>query len=45
VPAGVVLGALVALALDRFSNRRSASVIAEHTTVDPLPETTDEEPR
>jgi hypothetical protein len=45
VPAGVVLGAVVALALDRFSNRRSASVTAEHTTVDPLPETTDDQPR
>jgi hypothetical protein len=45
VPAGVVLGALIALALDRISNRRGASVIAEHTTVDPLPEPTDEDPR
>jgi hypothetical protein len=44
VPAGVVLGALIALALDRV-NRRGASVVAEHTTVDPLPEPTEEEPR
>jgi F0F1-type ATP synthase assembly protein I len=37
VPAGVVLGALVALLLDRISVRRAKRVTVEHTTVDPLP--------
>jgi hypothetical protein len=38
IPIGVVLGALVAFAFDRASERRAANVIAELTTVDPLPE-------
>ena len=37
IPAGVVLGALVAIILDRISVRRAKSVPAEQTTVDPLP--------
>ncbi|MBK4348550.1 hypothetical protein [Lacisediminihabitans changchengi] len=37
IPAGVVLGALVAIILDRVSYRRAKSVPAEQTTVDPLP--------
>ncbi|HAM27766.1 MAG TPA: hypothetical protein DCP11_14010, partial [Microbacteriaceae bacterium] len=37
IPAGVVLGALVALVLDRVSTRRAKSIVMEHTTVDPLP--------
>ena len=37
IPAGIVLGALVAIILDRVSYRRSTTVPAEQTTVDPLP--------
>jgi hypothetical protein len=39
VPLGVVLGALVAFGFDRASERRAASVTAELTTVDPMPDT------
>lgn len=42
VPAGVLVGAFVAIVLDRVSSRRSKSVVVEHTTVDPLP--VDDEP-
>jgi len=38
VPAGVVLGGLVAIILDRASNRRAKTVSMEHTVVEPLPE-------
>lgn len=38
VSAGVLVGALVAIVLDRVSTRRSKSVVVEHTTVDPLPD-------
>lgn len=38
IPAGAVLGALVALVLDRAASRRARQVTAAHTTVDPLPE-------
>jgi hypothetical protein len=38
VPAGVVVGALVAVVLDRISARRARTVTVEHTTVDPLPD-------
>jgi hypothetical protein len=38
IPIGVVVGALVAFAFDRASERRAANVSAELTTVDPLPE-------
>lgn len=41
VPTGVVLGAVVAIVLDAALTRRARNVMAEHTTVDPLP---DEEP-
>jgi hypothetical protein len=37
IPAGVVLGALVAIVLDRVSVRRAKTVSVEHTIVDPLP--------
>ncbi len=36
VPAGVVLGAVVAILLDVVLNRRARTVMAERTTVDPL---------
>jgi hypothetical protein len=42
VPAGVVLGALLALVLDRVSVRRAKNITVEHTTVDPLPYEDDE---
>jgi NhaP-type Na+/H+ or K+/H+ antiporter len=38
VPAGVVLGALVALIVDRVSTRRARRVTMERTTVDRLPD-------
>jgi hypothetical protein len=37
VPAGVLVGAVVAIVLDRVSSRRAKSVVVEHTTVDPRP--------
>ncbi|TXN30513.1 hypothetical protein FVP33_10815 [Lacisediminihabitans profunda] len=37
VPAGVLVGAIVAIVLDRVSSRRARSVVVEHTAVDPLP--------
>jgi hypothetical protein len=42
VPAGVVLGALIALVLDRVSVHRAKNIMVEHTTVDPLPYEDDE---
>jgi hypothetical protein len=48
IPAGAVLGALLALLLDRMSARRARNVTVEHTTVDPLPyddEVDDEQPK
>lgn len=44
IPIGVVLGALVAIILDRRSVRGAANVTAELTTVDPLPEPAAVEP-
>ena len=41
VPAGVVLGGVVAIILDRISSRRAKSVTVEHVTVDPEPEQPD----
>ena len=38
VPAGVVIGAVIAIALDTGLKRRARNVMAEHTTVDPLPD-------
>ena len=38
VPAGVVIGALIAIVLDTVLKRRARNVMAEHTTVDPLPD-------
>ena len=38
VPAGVVLGALIAIVLDAGLKRRARTALAEHTTVDPLPD-------
>jgi hypothetical protein len=43
VPAGVVLGALVAIVLDRVSARRARNVTVEHTVVDPLPDEEDQD--
>jgi hypothetical protein len=37
VPAGAVIGALVAIVLDASLKRRARNVMAERTTVDPLP--------
>lgn len=37
IPAGIVLGGVVALILDRSSVRRAKTVSMEHTIVDPLP--------
>jgi len=37
MPAGVVIGAVVAILLDVGLNRRARTVMAERTTVDPLP--------
>jgi len=37
VPAGVVLGAIVALILDRGSNRRAKTVSAQHEQVEGAP--------
>lgn len=37
VPAGVLVGALIAIVLDVISTRRARVVRAEQTTVDPLP--------
>jgi fructose-specific phosphotransferase system IIC component len=42
VPAGIVVGALAAIVLDRTSSRRARRIVMEHTTVDPLP--ADDEP-
>jgi hypothetical protein len=42
MPAGVVIGAVVAILLDIGLNRRARTVMAERTTVDPLPD--DDEP-
>ena len=44
VPAGIVLGAIVAVVLDRVSARRAKQVTFELTTVDPLPEDEDTAP-
>jgi hypothetical protein len=44
IPIGVVLGALVAIILDRRSVRRATNVTAELTTVDPLLEPAAGEP-
>ncbi|WP_394768491.1 hypothetical protein [Lacisediminihabitans sp.] len=41
VSAGVLVGALVAIVLDRASSRRAKSVVVEHTTVDPVPSADD----
>jgi len=38
VPAGVVIGSLIAIVLDTILKRRARNVMAEHTTVDPLPD-------
>ncbi len=38
IPAGTVLGGIVAVVLDRVSARRAKQVSFELTTVDPLPE-------
>jgi hypothetical protein len=38
VPAGAVVGALVALILDRVLKARGRTVMAERTIVDPLPD-------
>ena len=38
VPAGVVIGAVTAIVLDTGLKRRARNVMAEHTTVDPLPD-------
>ena len=37
IPAGVTVGALVALVLDRVSRRRAKTAIAEHTVVEAPP--------
>ena len=37
IPIGIVLGALLALILDRVSLRRARTIVAERVTVDPLP--------
>lgn len=37
VPTGALLGAVVALILDRVSSRRARTITVAHTTVDPLP--------
>ena len=37
MPAGVVIGAVVAILLDVGLNRRARTLMAERTTVDPLP--------
>ncbi len=42
MPAGVVIGAVVAILLDVGLNHRARTVMAERTTVDPLP--SDDEP-
>ncbi len=36
IPAGVVTGAVIALALDRRSRRRARTVVAEHEVVDEI---------
>jgi len=38
VPAGFVIGAVIAIVLDTGLKRRARNVMAEHTTVDPLPD-------
>ncbi len=37
VPAGIVVGGVIALLLDRSSKRHAATVAAEHTSVEPPP--------
>ena len=37
IPAGAVVGAVIAIVLDRVSTRRAKTITAEHTTVEPLP--------
>ncbi len=37
IPLGIVVGALIALILDRSSLRRSRTIVAERVTVDALP--------
>ncbi|MCU1557379.1 MAG: hypothetical protein JWN09_1374 [Microbacteriaceae bacterium] len=37
VPAGAVVGAVVAIVLDRVSSRRATTLDAEHTTIDSPP--------
>ena len=44
IPIGIVLGALLALVLDRLSVRRARTIVAERVTVDPLPYDEPEEP-
>jgi hypothetical protein len=44
IPAGMALGALVAIVLDRVSARRTSTVTVEQTIVDPLPYEDDDEP-
>jgi hypothetical protein len=43
VAIGMLVGALVAVVLDRVSSRRAASLTAERVAVDPVPETVDGE--
>ena len=38
VPTGAVIGAIVAIVLDAGLKRRARTAMAEHTTVDPLPD-------
>jgi hypothetical protein len=44
IPAGMALGALAAIVLDRVSARRTRTVTVEQTVVDPLPYEGDDEP-
>ena len=44
IPIGIVLGALLALILDRISLRRARTIVAERVTVDPLPYDEPDEP-
>lgn len=37
IPAGAVLGSVIAIVLDRASIRRAKTIAAEHTTVEPRP--------
>ena len=45
VPAGLVVGAVVALVLDRVSRRRARLVTVEHATVEPGPDQPDPDER